>query len=83
MAPIRIDDKTQIPLGIVAALFSAGISFSVMGTWWVASWQSKVNERLSRIEDRLGIALAPSKEHEVSWMSQEMKPDLMGPKKGN
>jgi len=48
---IRIDEKTVVPLGVVAALFTTGISITAMGVFWITS----VNERLSRIEQRLGI----------------------------
>jgi hypothetical protein len=52
--PSRIDDRTMVPLGIVAALFGVGFSLIASGAFWVKS----VNDRLSQIEDRLGIARA-------------------------
>lgn len=50
--PSRIDDKTMVPLGIVAALFVVGISVTATGAFWV----SRVDDRLALIEKRLGIA---------------------------
>jgi hypothetical protein len=47
----RIDEKTLIPLSFVGALFSIGIMITAMGVYWMTS----VNERLGRIEQRLGI----------------------------
>lgn len=55
MSP-RIDEKTMVPLGIVAALFSAGVGVSATGAFWV----SKVDERLTRIEKKLDIARVPN-----------------------
>ena len=49
-------DKMMIPLSVVAILFSTGIGISTTGAYWVAAYQAKVDERLSRIEDKLGIA---------------------------
>jgi hypothetical protein len=47
----KIDERTMVPLSLVAALFMVGLSATATGVFWV----SKVNERLARIEDRLGI----------------------------
>lgn len=49
--PSRIDDKTMVPLGIVAALFVVGISVTATGAFWV----SRVDDRLALIEKKLGI----------------------------
>lgn len=54
--PSRIDDKTTVPLSIVAMLFMTGISVTATGSFWV----SRVNDRLSRIEEKLGIPKATS-----------------------
>ncbi len=50
--PSRIDDKTMVPLGIVAALFTVGISITATGAFWVF----RVDDRLSRIEQILKIS---------------------------
>ncbi len=47
----KIDEKTMIPLGWVVGLFSTGIGIAVVAAFWVAA----VNDRLARIEDKLGI----------------------------
>jgi hypothetical protein len=47
----KIDEKTMVPLGLVATLFAVGIGVTVTGAFWV----SKVDDRLARIEDRLGL----------------------------
>lgn len=47
----RIDEKTLVPLHMVIALFSTGIFVTGMGVYWMTS----VNDRLSRIEQKLGI----------------------------
>lgn len=49
--PSRIDDKTMVPLGVVAALFVVGISVTATGAFWV----SRVDDRLALIEKKLGI----------------------------
>ncbi len=54
--PSRIDDKTTVPLSIVAVLFATGVSVTATGAFWVKS----VNDRLSRIEDKLGIVQVPN-----------------------
>ncbi len=48
----RIDEKTVVPLGWVLALFSTGIATAAAAAFWV----SAVNNRLARIEDKLGIS---------------------------
>lgn len=53
--PSRIDDKTMVPLGVVAVLFSTGISVTALGAFWVKG----VNDRLYRIEQKMGITAAP------------------------
>lgn len=68
---VRIDDKTQVPLGIVASLFTVGIGIAIAGTFWV----SRVNERLSRIEEMLRIAqVVPSTTLETAWAVQAPEP---------
>lgn len=53
--PSRIDDKTVVPLNVVAILLAAVVSATVTGAFWVKS----VNDRLSRIEEKLGV-VAPT-----------------------
>lgn len=48
----RIDEKTMVPLSVVAALFTTGISVTALGAVFVYS----VNSRLARIERHLGIS---------------------------
>lgn len=48
---MRIDDKTVIPIGWVISCCTVLVVSAVAGTFWVSS----VNDRLSRIEDKLGI----------------------------
>lgn len=47
----KIDEKTSVPLGWVISGFGAALGVAIVGTFWVSS----VNERLARIEDKLGI----------------------------
>ncbi len=47
----KITDKTWVPLGWVLGLFTIGMSVTITGAMWV----SHVDDRLSRIEDKLGI----------------------------
>lgn len=49
----RIDDKTMIPLNMVASMLAVGLGVTATGTFWVA----KVNDRLARIESKLGISV--------------------------
>lgn len=51
---MRIDDKSVLSLGLVVALLIGTVSISVTGAFWISS----VDNRLSRIEEKLGI---PSK----------------------
>lgn len=76
---VRIDDRTQVPLGIVASLFSVGIGISIAATFWV----SRVNERLSRIEEMLRIAqVAPSTTLETAWTVRASEPGPRSQRKG-
>lgn len=56
----RIDGKTMVPLDTIVKLaafcFTAGMSVTATGAVWVY----KVNDRLARIEMRLGIVEVPS-----------------------
>ena len=47
-----VDENMGVPLRIVAALFSVGVGVTATGAFWVKG----VNDRLARIEDKLGIA---------------------------
>lgn len=47
----KIDDKTNVPLGLALGGFFLMSSIVASGAWWA----SNVNDRLSRIEDALGI----------------------------
>lgn len=80
MEPARIDKETQVPLSVVAGLFSVGIGVTIAGTFWVA----QVNARLSRIEDRLGVARAPSSHSlEPAWDdARASQPEPRAPLKG-
>lgn len=69
--PSRIDDKTMVPLGIVAVLFSIGISITATGAFWVKG----VNDRLYRIEQKMGITSAPE-----SLIPNANAGELHGPK---
>ncbi len=48
----RIDEETMLPLRVVAIFLVAVISATVTGVFWV----SKVDDRLARIEEKLGIS---------------------------
>jgi hypothetical protein len=47
----NIDEKTSIPIVWVAGLFSTGMAVTIIGCFWVF----QVNDRLARIEGKLGI----------------------------
>ena len=47
----RIDDKTMVPLGAVFMCFAATLGGVIAGSFWVKG----VNDRLTRIEEKLGI----------------------------
>jgi len=51
----KIDEKTEVPLGLVASLFVLGMGVTATGAFWV----SRVDNRLARIEDKLGIIQLP------------------------
>jgi hypothetical protein len=51
-----IDANMGVPLGVVASLFSIGVGVTATGAFWVKG----VNDRLARIEDKLGIARTDS-----------------------
>lgn len=51
--PSRIDNRTLIPIEMVAAILTFGVSITAVGAFWV----SRVDDRLSRIESKLGIAV--------------------------
>lgn len=48
---MKFDGKAFVPVGWVFTAFGTMISISVVGAFWVAS----VNFRLQRIEEKLGI----------------------------
>jgi len=48
---MKIDEKTVMPIGWALAGFGVMISVTVVGSFWVAA----VNFRLQRIEEKLGI----------------------------
>lgn len=51
-----------VPLSVVVGLMTVAISVTATGAFWV----SKVNDRLGRIEQRLGIAAIPGSPGEVA-----------------
>lgn len=56
--PSRIDDKTMVPLRVVAVLFSIGIGVTITGAFWVQGVNDhlkSIDDRFSRIETKLGI----------------------------
>lgn len=48
---MRLDEKTGVPLSWMGACMLLAITATSAGTFWVFS----VNDRLGRIEDKLGI----------------------------
>ncbi len=54
---MRIDEKTLVPIGWVVSVFTAVVISSITGTFWVASWMSSVDKRLSRIEEKVGLSV--------------------------
>lgn len=56
---MKIDSETSVPIGWVISGMGAILIATITGAFWVAS----VNDRLSRIEDKLGI---PPLRHSVS-----------------
>jgi hypothetical protein len=58
----RIDDKTVVPLSIVALLFSVGISVTITASFWVRGVNDHLelmDKRFARVESRLGISEMP------------------------
>lgn len=49
---MKISSETAVPIGWLITAVSVTLSITIMGTAWVYS----VNNRLARIEDKLGIA---------------------------
>lgn len=57
--PSRIDDKTVVPLGVVAILFSIGISVTITASFWVRGVNDHLelmDKRFARVEAHLGIS---------------------------
>lgn len=50
--PSRIDDKTLVPLSSVFMMLSMILGATITGAFWVKG----VNDRLTHIESKLGIA---------------------------
>ncbi len=48
---MKIDEKSSIPLGWAISGFITTITFAALGSFWISS----VNDRLGRIEEKLGI----------------------------
>jgi hypothetical protein len=48
---MKIDSETLVPVGWVLSGFGLTLTAAVCGTFWISS----VNDRLGRIEERLGI----------------------------
>lgn len=71
MAP-KLDERTTVPLswlGVCVALSASVVCTSVMVTARGSYWVQSVNDRLARIETRLGIA------KDISTASSENKTD--------
>lgn len=50
---MKIDSETSVPIGWVLSGFAIVVASAIAGTFWVSS----VNDRLSRIEEKLGIPI--------------------------
>lgn len=62
--PSRIDDKTVVPLGLVALLFSVAMSCAVTSAFWVKGVNDHLelmDKRFARVEARLGISEMPKR----------------------
>lgn len=60
---IRIDADTTVPLGLVIAIIVTATASVATGTFWISS----VNDRLARIEEKLGI---PPTKHALATIGE-------------